>query len=1148
MRHMQSIIGTLCLVLILPFGLPASPQQTSMISLPATAKQNTSAPKRRRAPRKQPVATVAAEKPSEAPVKSETQTDQKAAAIPLESKLIILFDQHLKLLLELPKKKSDKYVFTLPKSSRCIGPIASLIREDEAVMVYEASGEKVTITCSGLDGRPTFKATAIEPYNAWESSQDAPFLASNQAPKPQINTKTVAFADGPRTKWEYTSNFSIVFDNCSSIEINGTVYHKPPPPLRQNSYEVEVEGNILSVACFKGNGPEAAELIPCERKSKATKPCATEPEGSNPVLDNESIYIYTTKWIKAFEIIPNKQSSKLKAGNDEFREVLKDPHHYHSLAVNGIRLTPNNVDLLWSRTRPPYHIDHYVDSDDCRFYSVQPEHHSVDVGRSLLRVVRKANGIVVGPSKIYDVHALQQMLNNTASQLASISGFDQVSIVKAFGSIQGVTRDTSFVSGQITTAQLPTVDKTVVSDASTAPSGKSTDDKTTTDAKSGGFGGNAPSAPVSSPLTPPSNLSVSSSDILAEQVQLNSQITSLRLLLQGALSDRLVVKRGRAVGTRAQTTLGFPITLNPPRQYKHAAAEVRIIISPPSSLDEPVRIVNLLPEEKTYNVAKVTGHQDQFGAGAIVEAVNLGFNTGRAKDRLFLAKDSDTIAMQYAFPTDPDLELGFWNKIRHGVDEPLRAEPAGDCREVVQDIPINSVVFGWQFRPVLGADYVQAGQRQVFAQLALPTATGQPFIGSVKIQTLWRNYDPKKHVMGEILSLSCDSFDDLDAVALFAPTRVHNVSISDLGNGLLKVDAKGEFYAPGLNVLSGNSIMPATNFDGSQIVFFGAAKDLLQNDALQIVGADGTPTTLAIATNDRLRLEDSACGLKKAIVVAEPHPDENSTVTLSLTYGRADIDAHSPLVVIGNKIFGLRDSPFYQPNLPNQDSPCTPNSQGHPLTCSYTFDAPTDLLRSSQVFAVKDLAWGMHYGYRGTISIHSAIDNLSLIFETPAKELKTFLMSGKNVKQLVNCGKDCPVIYAKGDPIKKPEMTAISDDSVFVTLPSKAVNDLDSVKINVGKNVFDISLSGNLKPPDLSPTPSFLSVGDSLEVSFAWSSDTPIQVKFEDTALIFHLVKKTLKVGVTTVVTKSGGQKQLRATMPNGSTVLLPIRVVGSGG
>ena len=49
-----------------------------------------------------------------------------------------------------------------------------------------------------------------------------------------------------------------------------------------------------------------------------------------------------------------------------------------------------------------------------------------------------------------------------------------------------------------------------------------------------------------------------------------------------------------------------------------------------------------------------------------------------------------------------------------------------------------AIVLGWQFRPVLGADYVKGGQRQVFAQLALPADLNEEYVPTVYVQTRWR--------------------------------------------------------------------------------------------------------------------------------------------------------------------------------------------------------------------------------------------------------------------------------------------------------------------------------------------------------------------------------------------------------------------------
>ncbi len=89
-----------------------------------------------------------------------------------------------------------------------------------------------------------------------------------------------------------------------------------------------------------------------------------------------------------------------------------------------------------------------------------------------------------------------------------------------------------------------------------------------------------------------------------------------QMLLQGSDSDKLLVADGRALAMRKQTTLSFPITLRPPAPYKHAVAEVRILVIPRRAAmiaGTRMDVVNLLPSEKTYNVAKITSKQKAFG-------------------------------------------------------------------------------------------------------------------------------------------------------------------------------------------------------------------------------------------------------------------------------------------------------------------------------------------------------------------------------------------------------------------------------------------------------------------------------------------------------------------------------------------------------
>ena len=131
--------------------------------------------------------------------------------------------------------------------------------------------------------------------------------------------------------------------------------------------------------------------------------------------------------------------------------------------------------------------------------------------------------------------------------------------------------------------------------------------------------------------------------------------------------------------------------------------------------------MTMLPSEKTYNVAKVTSHQNSFGGGVVVEPVSIAGSTGRSKDRLFLAKDTDTLALQYPTPGAIPEPLSAHQRLHDAAKEVFGWERFTVCEHNDPETSdTNTIIFGWQFRPVLGADYVRGGQRQVFAQLALP--------------------------------------------------------------------------------------------------------------------------------------------------------------------------------------------------------------------------------------------------------------------------------------------------------------------------------------------------------------------------------------------------------------------------------------------
>lgn len=703
--------------------------------------------------------------------------------------------------------------------------------------------------------------------------------------------------------------------------------------------------------------------------------------------------------------------------------------------------------------------------------------------------------------------------------------------------------------------------------------------------------GAAPSALTANTLSPPTNVGVSSTDILAEQVQLNSQITTLRLLLQGALSDQYLLKNARAVGERQQTTLGFTVALDPPRQFKHAVAEIRIIIVPTGRSDGP-SIMNLLPSEKTYNVAKVTSSQKAFGAGAVIEPVSFGLSTGKSKDRLYLAKDTDTLALQYPLPvvTGHRESIGrpLPQKVHDIVKSVLGFQRLGGCawdtaysnvngslqqemeREVTEAMVRGSqpTAFGWQFRPVLGADYVQGGERQVFAQLALGAGLSQNYVPDVYIETVWRDYDPKNQVVGAVYEGSCSLAEQFGGVNVLSQPTVRDVSVSDLGGGQLRLRATGNFYTSSLAVQSGQNILSSVFFDGTMLEVFGNAHDLMEGSDLKIVSQNGQNAPFGIATGPR-GIQDWACGISNAIVRAAPRPDGNSRVSLDLTLGSrysiaADKDGEpNPLVMINGLVYGLRESPFVN----DSGGRCT---RGNPATCHYEFLAPTTNLRNGQTFLVRDLGWDQ-MRFAGTTQFLPSFTAATALGtpESTAPVKTTYEISGYDFTKIASScspttigNNTCPALNPDHVHLR------IYVDSDSTTVPFKVVSDnlmtVGEVRAGAKSLRFQIYQSAKdaadpdptattewdlvlPKPTDDSKTsivgsPAFLYVGDSQTISFSnatfstfANSTAPILVFFDGNQVAgakYDTKKKTLNVPITTTITKIPGHKELTVTVP----------------
>jgi len=934
-----------------------------------------------------------------------------------------------------------------------------------------------------------------------------------------------------------------------------------------------------------------------------------------------------------------------------------------------------------------HHIELYRESDpwDCRIFPdaeetplsfdihTAEESNSVIAKSSLVR-----NGIVLNTSKIIDTYWLQTKLTAIQTQLSNLALWSSGAITNQFGNLQGQQGTNSYTAVQVSAAPTPqlststtngygatqsslqsgtvqaqcsagtvptlgsgnTISCVVPSTSSTAPTTPTTmttatnqatapSYQTTNQVTQPSFTPTAPTMPTVATPSAPTNVGISSGDILAEQIQLNSQLTIYQALLNGAQSDNFFVQEnGRISGVRRQTTLAFPVSIEPYRAYKDAVAEVRIIVVPrASSGTNELSLVNLLPAAKTYNVAKVATSTKQFGAGVAVQALGVSGVTGKTKTQLYLVKDTDTVALEYPQPLtaeDRDGHKRLGDEFRYSVplggcvdegqtvlSKGLRSKDTtksdGDTVKSLSWDTISkqldassydsqkALVFGWQFRPVLGADYVQAGQRTVFAQIALNSTTPSE-APLVFVETRWRAFDRGKQVAGPVFERSCTWRLLRDAAAADNPIKVKDVRVEDLGDGTLRIAALGDFTDPALTIRYGaKHIVPdVVPSDGRRLEFYQPAKDLIQAPEIDLVSEASQPTRLETPLRKGI-----SCSLKSAKIAALPLPDSTSIVTLHAEYGKDWMPSNEgsrqgfpqPLVLIGNDVYGLRGNPY-------QSMQCGRNPDDNSLDCDYQFRAQTSSLRTSGVFTAANLGWP-NSRVRGAIAFAPAFTVVKAMATVPddslaksktcAKGDKKCLQSvpkkdtskeagpfwyeltgsdffkipvaiepAKGVAAPVECSSfPCLRLIAAGK-VSTPiipdhgNFYIASDTQAFVRLP--AGSDRAPLRIiweeSAGQrdkvSEWDVAFDkADAKKSAIIGDPAQLHKGDSRTVSFSGTAFCPTTtVTFEKTNLSSTLKdSKTLQVLVTSDVTKTTGHKELQAVTACG-TVTLPFDVV----
>jgi hypothetical protein len=200
-------------------------------------------------------------------------------------------------------------------------------------------------------------------------------------------------------------------------------------------------------------------------------------------------------------------------------------------------------------------------------------------------------------------------------------------------------------------------------------------------------------------------IGLAAGDILSDQLNLASQIVNLEMLYERSLTDRLINDR-----SRLQTVLGFQVSITPPAGYQNCVAVAEVCVQMKNSA-MPVSLVALIPQEKTYNAQSLSRSAQSIGSSVVASVLTLGFSRKGEASQLFIHRDSDTIAFERAPKST------------------------------------RAVIFGWEFRPVLGRSTVSAGTRQMLAVIAMPiqeNPNAEEVLLEIKTRSYWQHYNRKK--------------------------------------------------------------------------------------------------------------------------------------------------------------------------------------------------------------------------------------------------------------------------------------------------------------------------------------------------------------------------------------------------------------------
>ena len=293
---------------------------------------------------------------------------------------------------------------------------------------------------------------------------------------------------------------------------------------------------------------------------------------------------------------------------------------------------------------------------------------------------------------MYDNRSLVLMLEQLKDQLNDLKELDGKKTADAIGTQQVAASASTTLSAGVSVTADP---KAAGADKPAASSG----------------GGDS----KASDAGPQLKWSERAADLLADQVNLSYDIFNLQLLLERAISDRVMPspegevpepKPGQATERakgRVQAVIGIPISLDPPAYAAGCVAIVEVRLK----ADYPLSLVVLFPQEDTYNAA-ISGHRSvSFSASASQGGAGASGSFGSTRDTSAIRRETDTVAFQR------------------------------------EDGRVDELIFGWEFFPGAGRPSVAPGMRQLLAVVSLQQADQgiAPARLEIQTRTAWRKFN-----------------------------------------------------------------------------------------------------------------------------------------------------------------------------------------------------------------------------------------------------------------------------------------------------------------------------------------------------------------------------------------------------------------------